>query len=333
MCLGGTPAYSSTYEEKLVKQHLPKSRIGNIDYHSYTKKIKFILVAVSDKEYNAATTYLQKPSVEDQIHNMTNNVATSLDSHIAVGSFAGAPVALINIGTGMYSKDIFKNAMIHFPKVKYVISIGTCYGFQPEEVKLCDVLISSVLTLVDNHSVSTDGSTANINIQGNHVEIKDLLERIFCIDSNVMVDFKVSMSRTSNYHVSNIIFGVDITDIELLDSNIIKVHPFAIGGDAHGKDLLQMQMEGIIDGFIVIKSVIEYVNHSKTDTCIWKFTGAMSALHYVKEKMMSYICKFYNKYHSKTHENMCNICTFINHFDKLAFECRGPIGVYIIIQA
>ena len=295
MCLGETPAISSTSEEELVQQHLPKSRFGNIDYLSYTKKIEFILVAVSDKEYNAATTYLQRPSVEDQIHNfITNNVATSLDSHIAVGSFAGAPVALIKTGTGMHSKDILKNAMIHFPEVKYIISIGTCYGFQPEEVKICDVLISSELTFVDNHSVHTDGSTANINIQGNHVEIKDLLKRIFCMDSNVMVDFKVSMSRTSNYHVSNILFGADITDIKLLDCNSIIVHPFAIGGDAHGKDLLQLQMEGIVDGFIVIKSVVEYVNHSKND--IWKFTGAMSALHYVKEKMMPYMCKFYNKY-------------------------------------
>ena len=33
-----------------------------------------------------------------------------------------------------------------------------------------------------------------------------------------------------------------------------------------------------------------------------------------------------------THENMCNIFTFINFFDKLAFLCRGPIGVHIIIQ-
>ena len=290
MCLGETPAFSSTYEEKLVKQHLPKSRFGNIDYHSYTKKIEFILVAGSDKEYNAATTFLQRPSVEDQIHNITNNVATSLDSHIAVGSLAGAPVALIKTGPGMHSKDILKNAMIHFPKVKYIISIGTCYGFQPEEVKLCDVLISSELTFADNHSVSTDGSTAIINIKGNHVEIKDLLKQIFCMDSNVMVNFNVSMSRTSNYHVSNIIFGVDITDVKLLECNSITVHPFAIGGDAHGKDLLQLQMEGIIDGFIVIKSVNEYVNHSKND--IWMFTGAMSALHYVKEKMMAYMCKF-----------------------------------------
>ena len=284
MCLGETPAISSTYEEKLVQQHLPKSRFGNIDYLSYTKKIEFILVAVSDKEYNAATTYLQRPSVEDQIHDITNNVATSLDSHIAVGSFSGAPVALIKTGTGMHS---LKNSMIHFPEVKYIISIGTCYGFQPEEVKLCDVLISSELTLVDNHSVSTDGSTANINIQGNHVEIKDLLKRIFCMDSNVMVDFKVSMSRTSKYHVSNIILGVAITDFKLHDI----VHPIAIGGDAHGKDLLQLQMEGIIDGFIVIKSAVEYVNHSRNDT--WNFTGAMSALHYVKEKMIPYMCKFY----------------------------------------
>ena len=292
MCLGETPAISSAFEEELVQQHLPKSKSGNIDYLSYTKKIEFILVAVSDKEYNAATTYLQRPSVEDQIHNITNSVATRLDSHIAVGSFAGAPVALIKTGTGMHSKDILKNAMmIHFPEVKYIISIGTCYGFQPEEVKLCDVLISSELTLVDNHSVSTDGSTANINIQGNHIELKDLLKRIFCMDCNVMVDFEVSMSRTSNYHVSNIIFGVDITDVKLLDCNSIIVHPFAIGGDAHGKDLWQLQMEGIIDGFIVIKSVVEYVNHSKND--IWKFTGAMSALHYVKEKMMPYMCKFY----------------------------------------
>ena len=287
MCLGETPVISSTKEKELVQLHLPKSRYGNIEYDPYTKKIEFMLVAVSDKEYNAATTYLQRPSVEDKILKITKDVATSLDSHIAVGSFAGAPVALIKTGTGMNSKDIFKNAKIRFPGVKYVISIGTCYGFRSEEVKLCDVLISSELTFVDRDCV-TDGATADINSK---VKINDLLKRIFCMDSNVMENYKVSMSRTSNYHVSNIISGVDITDIiKLLDSNSINVHPFN-GGDAHGKDLWDMQKESIIDGFIVIKSVVEYVNQSTND--IWKFTGAMSALHYVKEKMMPYIGKFY----------------------------------------
>ena len=258
-----------------------------------------MLVAVSDKEYNAATTYLERPSVEDKIH---NNVATSLDSHIAVGSFAGAPVALIKTGTGLNSKDIFKNAKFIFPGVKYVISIGTCYGFQSEEVKLCDVLISSELTFLDKDLV-TDGATADINSK---VKINDLLKRIFCTDSNVMEDFKVSMSRTSNYHVSNIISGVDITDIiKLLDSNNINVHLFN-GGDAHGKDLWDMQKDRIIDGFIVIKSVVEYVNHSTND--IWKFTGAMSALHYVKEKMMPYIGKFY--LHLIIFDS-CDVCVFI----------------------
>ena len=155
-------------------------------------------------------------------------------------------------------------------------------------MKLCDVLSSSELTFVDKHSVSIDGATADIN---NEFEIIDLLKWIFFMNSNVMVDFKVGMSRTSNYHVSNIIVGVDITDIKLLDSNSTNVHSFANAGDAHGNDLRQLQNESIIDGFIVIKSVVEYVNHSTND--IWKFTGEMSALHYVKEKMVPYIGKFY----------------------------------------
>ena len=196
-------------------------------------------------------------------------------------------------------------AKIHFPQVKYVISVDTCYGFHQSEIKLGDVLISSGITNVTSYDISSDKSTAHIVINGNFVAIEDLLQHIFCTDSRLEENFEISSFRSAKYQVSNIISNLKVIEdlrmrsvssitIKIKDSTLhnkasITVNLNAAGINTGNINLLQLQKEEIIYGFIVIESVIGYVGETSNNK--WKFTGAMAALYYVQQKMTDYMCK------------------------------------------
>ena len=194
-------------------------------------------------------------------------------------------------------------AKIHFPQVKYVISIDTCYGFHQSEIKLGDVLISSGITNVTSCDISSADSTAHIVINGTFVAMKDLLQHIFCTDSRLEEKFEISSFRSAKYLVCNIISNLEVTEdfrmhnkssitIKIEDStlhNSITVNPNAVGINTGSIKLLQLQKEEIIKEFIVIESVIGYVGETSNNK--WKFTGAMAALCYVQQKMTDYMCK------------------------------------------
>ena len=281
------PLYSESRIDELWKNHLPKYKVNGVDYESYCNKIEFILLTGSDQEFNAAATYLHNPSVDN--HTTIKDTATSLKPNIAIGTFAGGPIALIQTRKQKNTKDFFETVMDIFPEAKYIISTGTGFGFQ-QKMKLGDVFISSGLTAIDDYSVNIDGTTAHIHVQGNYIQMIDLLQRIFCFDSSVTEKFNVTQFRAADYRISNIISGVDLSeDSRLHNKTDIIVDSNAVGGDINGRELMQLQNEGIIKGFIVIKSVTnERKNH------MWKFTGAMAAVHYVEQKMMPYNCKLFD---------------------------------------
>ena len=268
----------------------PKEKIEKIDgkYDAYCKKIEFILFTGCNSEFKAASTYLRKPSVES--HEAIRNIATSLKPNIAIGSFAGGPIALIQRSTEKDMKKFINDIMGIFPVAKYFISVGTGFGFQQKEMKVGDVFISSGLIAVDEYSVSIDGTTAHIYVQGHHsIQTIELLQKIFC-DTSVQQNFRVTKDRTADYQVSNIVSSVTMAeDTRLYNKTSIAVHPSVVGGDINGRELLQWQNDGKITGFIVIKSVIGYVGERKSDT--WKFTGALAAVHYVEQKMIPYMGK------------------------------------------
>ena len=286
----------------MVQKHIPKIKLGSLNYKSYCENIDFLLLTLSDQGYNAATTYLQRPNIEDHT---ADNTATSLDTNVAVGSFARTQVALIKVSAGKDTNEAVIEAKIHFPQVKYVISIDACYGFHQSEIKLGDVLISSGIANVTSYDISFDKSTAHIVINGTFVAIKDLLQHIFCTDPSLEEKFKISSFRSAKYQVSNIISSLEVIEdfrirnkssitIKIEDSTLhnkasITVNPNAVGINTGSIELLQLQEEEIIKEFIVIESVIGYVGEISNSN--WKFTGAMAALYYVQQKMTDYMCK------------------------------------------
>ena len=68
-----------TPEEENLLNSSPKSKLDNIDYISYSHTIEFVLFTVNDYEFNAATTYFQRPNAEN---GMGANSATSLEPNI-----------------------------------------------------------------------------------------------------------------------------------------------------------------------------------------------------------------------------------------------------------
>ena len=127
------PIYSLTLFEEAVQEHKPKEKINGVEYDAYCNKIEFILFTGCDSEFKAASTYLRKPSVES--HAAIRNTATSLKPNIAIGSFAGGPIALIQRSTEKNMKQFINDIMDIFPVAKYFISVGTGFGFQQKEMK------------------------------------------------------------------------------------------------------------------------------------------------------------------------------------------------------
>ena len=277
---------------ELLKNHLPKNKIDGVDYKSYCNKIEFILLTESDHEFNAAATYLHNPSIEGHVQD-AKDTATSLQPNIVIGTFAGGPIALFQTSKEKNMSDFFETVMGIFPDAKYIISTGTGFAVQQKDMKLGDVFISSGLTVIDNYSVNIDDSMADIHIQGSHMHTIDFLQRMFCFDPSVTKKFEVTEFRAADYQISDIISGVDFSeDSRLCNKTNIIVDLNVVGGDVNGRELMELQNEGKIKGFIVIKSVTEYIDWRKNHT--WKFTGAMAAVHYVEQKMMPYNCKSIN---------------------------------------
>ena len=259
-----------------MAKHLPTPKNPSIDYNPYNDKIEFILSVASDSEYEAAITYIGRPSIEDGMSK--SNVATVLEPNtVVVGKFAGAPVALVKTRGGSQIREDLERELKHFKNAKYILCIGTGYGLLKENIDLGDVFISSKVTAIKS---TKDYSEFHVDT----IEIDDLLHSIFCSKSMNISDCDVSKKRTAKYFIDNVISGVNLLELYIKTRKFIQTN--AIGGDMEGKELVYLKN---IKGFIVIKSVTEYSYGSRKDA--WNFTGTMAALHYVKECLTPYISK------------------------------------------
>ena len=174
-------------------------------------------------------------------------------------------------------REDLERELKHFQNAKYILCIGTGSYFQKGKIEIGDVFISSKLTVVKN--------ITEYYCEVDTIEIDDLLHSIFCSKSMNISDCDVSKDRTAKYLVDNVISGVNSVELYNMASKMLSSP--AIGGDMEGKELVHLKNN--IKGFIVIKSVTEYIYGRRKDT--WNFTGTMAALHYVKECLTPYISK------------------------------------------
>ena len=294
LCVGKLPVYSDVDEKRIIRQHSPKKATLTQAYKTYSKNIEFILLARSCHGYNATTTHMERPNIEDE---NAENVGTLLYPNVVVGTFAGAQVALIKADQTDNIREVIMDAKTSFPQAQHIVCISLSSDVHQREINLADVLISSGVTSVQNYHVNGGGSETSITLEGKYNKLTGKLQQIFSVDTKVESNFKVSTIRVASYFACNVIENITTSQIpksssiNIMGSNFnVPVHCCVIGCDTDGTQLLQLQNDEKIDDFVLVKSVIGY-NRDTTPNDIWKFTSSMAAIHCIQHKIASLMCK------------------------------------------
>ena len=296
LCAGKLPVYSDVDEKSIIRQHSPKkATLDTQAYQPYSKNIEFVLLARNCHGYNAVTTHMERPNIEDE---NAENVGTLLYPNVVVGTFAGAQVALIKADQTDNIREVIMDAKTSFPQAQHIVCISLSSDVHQREINLADVLISSGVTSVQNYHVNGDGSETAITLEGKYTELTGKLQQIFSVDTKVENNFKVSTIRVASYFACNMIENITTSQIpksssiNIMGSNFnVPVHCCVIGRDTDGTQLIQLQNEEIIDDFVLVKSVIGY-NNDTTPNDKWKFTSSMAAIHCIQQNIASFMCKF-----------------------------------------
>ena len=262
-----------------IKTSKPKQ--DNLDYRKFHERVQYVFSTVNDNEFNAATTMITAPDIEDG-----SDVITTINAGVYIGMMGSHPVGLIQHGPGRDCSKMLKEGIMNFPNAEYLVAVGVCYGFSHSNTELADVLISKDIIDLESCRISEE------SIEIHHTNMKDEIYNIFCVLPDQVTGLEVACDRYANHIVGTIASGpnlVDNTDLQVKINYHVKSK--AYGGEMEGGELLRLQKDGIDmpDGskkyiqVIVIKAVTEYAFCSKNKE--WQFIGAQAAFHYVKSKM------------------------------------------------
>ena len=258
----------------------PKPKQDNLDYTEFYGCVEYVFSIVNNNEFSAATTMITAPDREDG-----SGVITSIGLGVYVGMIGNHPVGLIRHRRGRDCAEMLKKGIKNFPKAKYLVAVGICYGFRQSKTELADVVISKKIIDLSNCKMSTD----SIEGSGNTENMKDEIHSIFCVDPNRVTGLEVENGRYAKHLVEPIVSYPNLVDNINWRDNIYRyVQSNAYGGEMEGGELLRLK-DGIVtpDGsniqVIVIKAVTDYADGTKDKK--WQFIGAQAAFHYVKSKM------------------------------------------------
>ena len=240
---------------------------------------------MNDYEFEAATTYIKAPSNE-KTNYLIKSTATEIQKRIWVGMFAGHPIGLIKTDPGGDCNEQLWSALKVFPKAKYIVAVGVCYGF-PEKTEYGDVLISQ--SIIDLGNVRLGDV---IRQRGPTLKMKEEIRAIFCDGPNIPKEFVVSKhekgQRTARHLVGNIVSAkLLIVDSNIRDKIYAAVNEDAYGGEMEGGELVKFQNRQIEKGknisVIIIKAVADFGDRNKNKS--WQFISAKAAFHYVHCKL------------------------------------------------
>ena len=261
----------------------PKPKQDNLDYTKFNERVQYVFSTVNDNEFNAATTMIIAPVIEDG-----SDVITTINPGVYIGMMGNHPVGLIQHRSGRDCPKMLQEGIKNFPNAEYLVAVGVCYGFSHSNTKLADVLISKAITDLGSYRKSKD----SIEIRGDHTNMKDEIYNIFCVNPSQVTGLEVACDRYANHLVGTIASAsILVDDADFKEQIICQVKSKAYGGEMEGGELLRLQKDGIYmpDGskkfvqVIVIKAVTDYADGTKNKE--WQFIGAQAAFHYVKNKM------------------------------------------------
>ena len=261
----------------------PKQKQDDLDYGEFCKRVQYVFSIVNDDEFNAATTMIMAPDIENG-----SDVITTIGVGVYIGMMERHPVGLIRHGPGRNCAETLKEGIKNFPNAEYLVAVGVCYGFSRVNTELADVLISKRIIDLGPYRISEN----SIEIRGDHTNMRDEIYNIFCINADQVEGLQVAHDRYAKHLVGKIVSGPNLVDNADFKEKInYQVKPKAYGGEMEGGELLRLQKDGIVmpDGskkyiqVIVIKAVTDYADGTKNKE--WQFIGAQAAFHYVKSKM------------------------------------------------
>ena len=259
--------------------------------------MQYVFSIVNANEFNAATTMITAPDIEDG-----SDVITTINAGVYIGMMGSHPVGLIQHGPGRDCAEILKEGINNFPNAEYLVAVGVCYGFSRVNTELADVLISKQIIDLGPYRISEN----SIEIRGDHTNMKGKIDSIFCFNATKVNGLQVAQDRYAKHWVGKIASGPNLVDkADFKEMINYQVKPMAYGGEMEGGELLRLQKDGIVmlDGskkyiqVIVIKAVTDYADGTKNKE--WQFIGAQAAFHYVKSKMEIQRGKANNVYNSK----------------------------------
>lgn len=229
---------------------------------------------MNDNEYQAATTFLEKPD------KMFERAMVFPKVGMVVGMFGNKRAALIQTDVGENAADFISDAIKTFPNALYVIAVGVCYAFNKKKYKLGDVIVSKQISNLANMKWDADGRVENRGVTENVVHD---LHRIFCNDAIQDPLFRVCESRSSEVYSGTIISYPTLINNKQIRDKLHDEIRTAIGGEMEGGQLLRFMRQGKIKGVIAIKGVCDYAEKKVKD---WQFISALAALHYTKSKLI-----------------------------------------------
>lgn len=276
------PRYSKEEQDKLFREHRPgrpprpKTK-EHEELAKFIEDIEVILQVVDEHEYQAAVTFLERPSETFK----KSVVFPSAGS--AVGFFAERRVALIHTDKGANISEYIEGALGTFKNAKYIVGVGSGYAFDRTKYKFGDVLVSRKIGDLRNWRIERDGNVIN---RGQLIDAVKRLQELFCMDASFEDDFEVATGRYSKTYVGTFASSAVALQNREMRDKFAQAVPEVIGGEMEGGQLMWFQQKRRIDGVIVVKGVADYGDGLSTDE--WKFTAAMAAFTYVRDKMYYY---------------------------------------------
>lgn len=242
------------------------------DLKFFCKNVEIILLTINDNEFHTAVLFMEKPPGKFE------KAVFYPNANMVVGMFANKKTALIQTDVGANCGSYIKEAIYTFPKAQYVIGVGVCYAFSPEQ-NFGDVLVSKQICDVTNLKFKKNGE---IEDRGQTIDVVPELKKLFCFD--LVHEYEVSESRSSDVYCGQFISYSALLDNKDMCDKFHAAFPRAIGGEMEGGELMQFAQKRKIKGVIVIKGVVDYADGTKSKE--WQVTSAMAAMNYTESKLL-----------------------------------------------
>lgn len=299
-----TPSHNprKLIDEYRAKRPQNPPRVTTKEYEALKKfcnNVELILLTINENEYHAAALFMEKP-----LGNFEKAVFYP-NPNMVVGMFADKRTALIQTDVGAHCSLYIREAINKFPLAQYVIGVGVCYAFDSEKFKFGDVLVSKQICDVTNLKFKKN---EEIEYRGQIIDVVSELMELFCFD--LVHEYKVSDSRSSNVHCGPFISYSALMDNKEMRDKFHATVPTAIGGEMEGGELMQFAQERKIKGVIVIKGVADYADGTKSKE--WQFTSAMAAMNYTKSKLLR-VTSLRNECESELYRTENTYTVFLPH--------------------